>query len=181
MLSVIFDDCQSPALADWRQKPLLTASTPRVFGDPILYTDKLTGRTFVSQLEGLTPAGSTTDFTDDDGDHFMPSEGSGLPSCIDHQTFGGGPFHAPLSGTYPNAIYYCSQCIPDATCSVSLDGGVTFLPGVVAFTYADCVGLHGHIKVGPDGTAYIPNKGCAGSLPFHADGNQGSLSRRTTG
>ena len=175
MLSVIFDDCQSPALADWRQKPLLTASTPRVFGDPILYTDKLTGRTFVSQLEGLTPAGSTTDFTDDDGDHFMPSEGSGLPSCIDHQTFGGGPFHAPLSGTYPNAIYYCSQCIPDATCSVSLDGGVTFLPGVVAFTYADCVGLHGHIKVGPDGTAYIPNKGCAGSLPFHADGNQGVI------
>ena len=173
MLKVTFNDCRSPAGALWEQKPLLSANSPRVFGDPILYTDKATGRTFVSQLEGLTPLGSTTDITDDDGDHFAPSEGSGLPSCVDHQTFGGGPFHAPLtSPLYPNAVYYCSQCVPDATCSLSLDGGVTFLPGAVAFTYADCVGLHGHIKVGPDGTAYIPNKGCGGSLPFHDGGNQ---------
>jgi PKD repeat protein len=173
MLKVTFDDCRSPAAALWEQKPLLTANSPRVFGDPILYTDKGTGRTFVSQLEGLTPLGSTTDLTTNDGDSFTPSEGSGLPSCIDHQTFGGGPFHAPLAGVnYPNAVYYCSQCVGDATCSVSLDGGVTFLPGAVAFTYADCVGLHGHIKVGPDGTAYIPNKGCEGILPFHAGGRQ---------
>jgi PKD domain-containing protein len=174
MLKVTFNDCASPAAAQWEQKPLLTANSPRVFGDPILYTDKATGRTFVSQLEGLTPLGSTTDVTDDDGSHFMPSEGSGLPSCVDHQTFGGGPYHTPLtSPLYPNAVYYCSQCVGDATCSLSLDGGLTFLPGVVAFTYADCVGLHGHIKVGPDGTAYIPNKGCGGSLPFHDGGTQG--------
>ena len=176
MLSVTFDDCQSPAAALWEQKPLLLANSPRVFGDPILFTDKTTGRTFVSQLEGLTPAGSTTDITDDDGDHFSPSEGSGLPSCVDHQTFGGGPFHPPLSGNgYPNAVYYCSQCVSDATCSLSLDGGMTFLPGVVAFTVADCVGLHGHIKVGPDGTAYIPNKGCGGTLPDHDGGKQGVI------
>ncbi len=173
MLKVTFNDCQSPAAATWDQKPLLTANSPRVFGDPILYTDKATGRTLVSQLEGLTPAGSTTDFTDDDGDNFLPTEGSGLPACVDHQTLGGGPFHAPLVGTiYPNAVYYCSQCVSDATCSLSLDGGVTFLPGTVAFTLADCVGLHGHIKVGPEGTAYIPNKGCGGALPFHEGGQQ---------
>src|SRR5437870_3433024 len=63
-----FDDCSSPAGVLWESKPLLTANTPRVFGDPILFTDHQTGRTFVSQLEGLTPAGSTTDITDNDGD-----------------------------------------------------------------------------------------------------------------
>src|SRR5689334_624196 len=67
MLNVIFNDCQSPALVTWNQKTLLTANTPRVFGDPILFTDRMTGRTFVTQEEGLTPAGSTTDYTDDDG------------------------------------------------------------------------------------------------------------------
>jgi len=174
LLKITFNDCQSPALATWEQKPLLTANTPRVFGDPILYTDPTTGRTFVSQLEGLTPLGSTTDFTDNDGDSFLPSEGSGIPSCIDHQTFGGGPFHAGLSGTglYPNAIYYASQCIADATCSISLDGGVTFAPGVPMFAISDCDGLHGHVKVAPDGTVYVPDKQCAvGTVPLLNGGN----------
>jgi hypothetical protein len=40
------------------------------------------------------------------------------------------------------------------------------------FTLADCVGLHGHIKIGADGTAYIPNKGCGGALPLHDNGKQ---------
>lgn len=165
MLKVTFNDCQSPALVTWDEKPLLTASTPRVYGDPILFTDHVTGRTFVSQLEGLTPAGSTTDITDNDGASFMPSQGGSQPSCVDHQTFGGGPFHAPLTGTglYPNAIYYASQCISDAVCGISLDGGVTFGPSVPMYTIADCDGLHGHLKVAPDGTVYVPNKGC-GSL-----------------
>jgi hypothetical protein len=170
-----FDDCSSPAGVLWESKPLLTANTPRVFGDPILFTDHQTGRTFVSQLEGLTPAGSTTDITDNDGDSFTPSEGSGLPSCIDHQTIGGGPFHLPLTGTplYPNAVYYASQCVSHADASLSLDGGRTFGPASVMFTTADCGGLHGHLKVAPDGTAYVPNNACGGTAqPGHEDGNQ---------
>lgn len=167
MLNVTFDDCSSPARAIWSQKPLLTASTTRVYGDPILYTDRLTGRTLVSQEEGLTPLGSTTDITDDDGGSFLPSQGSGAPSCIDHQTLGGGPFHAPLSSPlYPNAVYYASQCIADAKISLSLDGGFTFLPSVPMFTVADCDGLHGHIKVGPDGTVFVPDKACGGNVPL---------------
>ena len=74
---------------------------------------------------------------------------------------GGGPFHAPLSSPlYPNAVYYASQCIADATCAVSLDGGITFGPSTPMYTIADCAGLHGHLKVGPDGTVYVPNKSC---------------------
>src|SRR5207247_10665606 len=144
MVKVTFDDCQSPALATWEQKPLLTANTPRVFGDPILFTDHATGRTFVAQLEGLTPLGSTVDITDNDGNNFSPSEGSGLPSCIDHETIGGGPFHAPLTGhtLYPNAIYYASQCVADASLPPSLNGRVTYGPAVPLFTINGRDGLH---------------------------------------
>ena len=183
MVKVTFDDCQSPAKATWEQKPLLTANTPRVFGDPILFTDHVTGRTFVTQLEGLTPAGSTTDITDNDGDSFSPSEGSGAPSCIDHETIGGGPFHAPLSGTtlYPNAIYYASQCVSDAVCALSLDGGRTFVASVPMFTVADCDGLHGHIKVAPDGTVYVPDKGCGGIVPLLNGGQPAAVVSENNG
>ena len=30
------------------------------------------------------------------------------------------------------------------------------------WTLAQCGGLHGHVKVGPDGTVYVPNKSCNG-------------------
>jgi hypothetical protein len=169
-----FNDCSSPAKPNWEAKPLLLASTPRAAGDPILFTDHDTGRTFVSQLEGLTPAGSTTDITDDDGDNFTPSEGSSLPSDVDHQTYGGGIFHAGGLGpvtAYPNAVYYASQSVSDARAALSQDGGVTFGPAFPMYTINDCAGLHGHIKVSPkDGTAYVPNVGCGGAIPFHETG-----------
>jgi PKD repeat protein len=172
MLRITFDDCPSPANALWEEKPLVLSATPRAAGDPILFTDSPNGRTLVSQLEGLTPAGRTIDITDDDGETFQPSEGSSLPSDLDHQTIGGGPFHAPLSSPlYPHAIYYASQSVGEARAAVSLDGGRTFGPGSVMYTVDQCAGLHGHIKVSPaDGTAYVPNMGCGGAVPFHETG-----------
>ena len=187
-----FDDCSSPAAVLWESKPLLTANTPRVFGDPILFTDHQTGRTFVSQLEGLTPAGSTTDITDNDGDSFTPSEGSSLPSDVDHQTIGGGPYRSDLTAippvvppphpTYLNAVYYCSQSVADARCGRSDDGGLTFGPATVMYTTLDCGGLHGHLKVAPDGTAYVPNNACGGTdLVGHVDGNQAVIVSKDNG
>jgi len=182
MLKATWNDCSSPANPNFEKKQVVLAGAPRAAGDPILFTDNAPGRpharTFVSQLVGLTPAGSTTDFTDDDGATFQPSEGSGLPSHVDHQTMGGGPFRSPSTPptpphpTYPNAIYYCSQNVSDAACSLSLDGGVTFGPAVPIFTAADCTGLHGHLKVAPDGTVYVPNKACAvNGVPLLLGGN----------
>ena len=173
LLRITFNDCSSPAGALWEEKPTLLSSTPRAAGDPILFTDPITGRTFVSQLEGLTPAGSTTDITDDDGETFLPSEGSSLPSDIDHQTFGGGRYHDPAppgagATGYQHAVYYASQSVADARAAVSLDGGFTFGPGFPMYTIDQCAGLHGHIKVSPlDGTVYVPNRGCGGAVPFH--------------
>lgn len=169
MLRVRFNDCSSPAIAPFEQKAVTLPASARAFGDPILFTDHLTGRTFVSQLEGLTPAGSTMEYTDNDGDTFQPSEG-GAPSCIDHQTIGGGPFRPPIPGgvtAYPNAVYYASQCVTNATSQLSVDGGITFPIQGNMFTAADCAGLHGHIKIAEDGTAYVPDKACSQvGVPF---------------
>ncbi|MFL6212217.1 MAG: fibronectin type III domain-containing protein [Pyrinomonadaceae bacterium] len=171
-LKVTFDDCVSPARAVWQRADLTLAATPRAYGgDPILYTDPTTGRTLISQLQfGTTTA--TMDYTDNDGASFQPSQGSGISSGIDHQTIGGGPYHAPAPNgiLYPNAIYYCAQSVAEADCALSIDGGRTFGPAIPIYGVNDCGGLHGHVKVAPDGTIYVPNPGCGGSAPFHDDG-----------
>jgi hypothetical protein len=157
-LRVTFDDTTDPPTATWADVTPLTSMATTA--DPIGYTDRATGRTFVSQLHALC---SLTEFTDDDGATWIPSQGCGLPTLFDHQTLGGGPFAPPLTGgvgVYPNAVYYCAQTLVEAGCAVSLDGGLTFGAGVPVYT-TECGGLHGHIKVAPDGTAYLPNKGCA--------------------
>jgi hypothetical protein len=176
MLKVTFSDCSSPATATWEPKPLLSASTPRGFGDPILFTDSEIGRTFVAQLEGLTPAGATIDITDDDGDTFIPSDGV-VPSDVDHETLGGGIYHAPLPNPgpiYPHAIYYASQSITEARALRSDNGGLVFSPAAAPmFDITQCAGLHGHLKVSPaDGTVYVPDFACGGSQPFHNGGQQ---------
>jgi len=129
--------------------------------DPILFTDRATGRTFESQLAGKA---ALTCYTDDDGDTWTTTTGSGINSGVDHQTIGGGPFAdnglGALTG-YPNAVYYCSQDIADALCASSHDGGLTYGPAVPIYDLTQCGGLHGHVKVDPvTGTVYVPNKGC---------------------
>ena len=158
---VNFDDSTSPARTTWDRTPLTMDTLRRaVGGDPILYTDRETGRTLVSQLQfGTTTA--TLDYTDNDGANYSPSQGAGIASGIDHQTVGGGHYHAPLPQgvVYKNAVYYCAQDDVDAGCALSVDGGRTFGPAVVTYT-TECGGIHGHVKVAPDGTVYLPNRNC---------------------
>lgn len=158
-LRVTFNDCTSPARAIWVNKP--GPNTQTITLDPILFTDPDTGRTIVSQLAGKD---SLAAFTDNDGDSYTVSEGGSIgTSGVDHQTIGGGPFRpgAPDGTTaYPHAVYYASQDIADATLATSRDGGLTFGPAVPMYSIEQCGGLHGHVKVAPDGTVYVPNKGC---------------------
>jgi hypothetical protein len=156
---VTFDDSVSPPNATWTDVSWPTSSLVSL--DPIGFMDNTaTGaRWFSSQLSGTT---SLAAFTDDDGANWLPSEGGPLNGGVDHQTFGGGPYHAPLTGTiYPHAIYYCSQDLVAALCARSDTGGASFAPAVPIYT-DQCGGLHGHVKVGPDGTVYVPNKACGG-------------------
>jgi hypothetical protein len=161
-LRVGWNDCPSPADATWEDVSFVSTSTASL--DPILFTDSATNRTISSQLTGACSASA---FTDDDGLSWLPSQGCGTPAGADHQTFGGGPFapgptdcHTPA---YPNAVYYCSQSSATSFCAMSCDGGLTFGPGVAAWNLLDCSAIHGHVKVAPDGTVYVPNKNCTGT------------------
>jgi hypothetical protein len=160
-LRATFDDSTSPATASWKDVSFLTSSIVSL--DPIGFMDQHTNRWFSSQLSGTT---SLAALTDNDGDSWIPSEGGPLNGGVDHQTIGGGPYAPPLTrdpnGTvYPDAVYYCSQDIVAALCARSDDGGITFAPAVPIYT-DECEGLHGHVKVAPDGTVYVPNKNCRG-------------------
>ena len=148
--------------------------------DAITYTDQHTNRTFVSQLAA---ACSLFSFSDDAGATYTPGQGCGVGTVLDHQTVGGGPFHAgaalQATGSYPDAVYYCAQDSYNGGCATSTTGGLTFGPVVPAYNTpandaADpdptiaaeggaCSALHGHLRVGPDGTVYLPLKGCGGT------------------
>jgi hypothetical protein len=143
--------------------------------DPILFTDRATGRTFESQLTGVD---SFTCWTDDDGRTWSPSTGGGIPSGVDHQSIGGGSYTPDGLGSLPttdydHAVYYCSQDIATAFCAASHDGGTTFGAGVPTYDLTQCGGLHGHVKVAPDGTAYLPNKGCGSNAAVAVSSDDG--------
>ena len=162
------------------QQTNVSAPTSKKTLDAITFTDKYTGRTFDDQL---LAACSAMSFSDDAGASWTPATGCGPDVFLDHQSVGGGPFHAPApahpTSSYPDAVYYCAQNGFNASCALSVDGGMTFRPGTyitntpandpndpdpqIAAEGGACSGIHGHIKVGTDGTAYVPLKGCGGT------------------
>jgi hypothetical protein len=172
-LFVKFDDsCPVSGLSStWVNKAAPTQIA--VDSDPIGFTDSTLGRSFAGELTLLSPSCKTS-YTTDDGATWVLTQGSGLASGVDHETIGGGVYHAPLdlnppSLVYPHAVYYCSQegvpaSGPPSFCSRSDDGGLTFGASVPLTTppVNVCGGLHGHVKVGPDGTAYVPFNTCGG-------------------
>ena len=184
-LRVKFDDPTTPATDTWEQRAANDSALVTL--DPILAADRGTGRVFSLNLSGPI---STADYTDDDGETWFPG-GNGFPtSGVDHQSLGAGPYPASGLGSliphplYPNAIYYCSQGVVIAYCSRSDDGGINFNPAVPIYNAVtvgglaggatsainNCTGIHGHIKVGADGTVYLPNKGCDLDLPVYGRG-----------
>ncbi len=156
---------RSPALPEagpalWQDVSPSIASATTL--DPILVTDQSTGRTFISNFTG----GPTLLFatTDDDGATWNQATVAPPTGGADHESVGVGPYPGQLAGLnplYPNAVYYCSQSEKPDACSRSDSGGQEFGPGIPATNgITDCQGLHGHIKVAPDGTVYLPNKTC---------------------
>jgi PKD repeat protein len=178
-----FDDCSSPAMNVWTDSgaPIITGLDPIGFVDHFSTAQlglgpnppQTPGRVFGLDLAAGT---STAAISDDDGATWTPLVAGNYPAGPDHETLGGGPFHAPLSTppapAYPNAIYYCSQNgVQNAECSRSDDGGLTYGPGVPIFDPTVCGGgIHGHVKVSPQGTVYVPNSSCGAGDPVGADG-----------
>src|SRR5204862_7466109 len=176
-LRVSFNDAVSPPIALWENMnaPVQTGL------DPIGFVDHETGRVFGLQLAA---GSSNAAFSDDDGMSWTNFVAGGPPAGPDHETLGGGPYNEtavpppPPHPLYKNAVYYCSQNIAGgAECSRSDNGGVTFGPGVDIFNPVECYGgIHGHVKVGPDGTAYVPNSSCSAGT-----GSQGVAVSRDNG
>jgi len=146
--------------------------------DPILFTDQHTGRTFVSQLDSVVPPASPVliglnsfmAYTDDDGANWTPAQVNPPDGSYDHQSVGAGPYPASVPLGNPankgDAVYYCSQAGVTAFCSRSDDGGLNFGRSTAIYNSSTdgCGGIHGHVKVAPDGTVYVPNRGC-GATP----------------
>jgi len=171
-LFIKFDDsCPTSGLSSiWVNRAAPTQIA--VDSDPIGFTDSALGRSFANELTLLSPT-SKMSLTDNDGQTWVPTQGSGLASGVDHQTVGGGIYHAPIPSLptpYNHAVYYCSQegspaSGPPSFCSRSDDGGLTFGPSISVTTppVNVCGGLHGHVKVSPkDGTVYLPFNTCDG-------------------
>lgn len=170
-LRINFNDCIAPATAIISDTFANQTTSNIESLDPILTTDHLTGRTFVHQL---TLNGGLAEFTDDDGETYTPMEGGRLNQGVDHQAIGAGPYRPGSSlalTDYPNAVYYCSQSVAAAFCARSDNGGISFNPGVPIYTSVDCGvgGLHGHVKVGPDGRVYVPKPECIDNISGERD------------
>jgi PKD repeat protein len=160
--------------AQWDDVSYVVTKTKSL--DPILFTDQKTGRTFVSQLNSVVPPASPVliglnslmAYTDDDGATWTPAQVNPPDGSYDHQTVGAGPYPALLPLGNPvnkgDAVYYCSQAGVTAFCSRSDDGGLNFGRATAIYNAVTdgCGGIHGHVKVAPDGTVYVPNRGCGG-------------------
>jgi PKD repeat protein len=184
---VNFDDCTSPAINVWEDVSAIFAQESALI-DPIGFVDHYSnqqlglaypephtpGRVFQIELIG-GQGNSQGAFSDNDGNSYLPGGNGGPGQGPDHETLGGGPYNPnsnppppPQVVAYgsPNAIYYCSQdIVGEAQCSRSDNGGQTFGPGIPIFQNpANCTGgIHGHVKVAPDGTVYVPNSSCGTS------------------
>jgi hypothetical protein len=175
ILRTRFDDSTSPAKATWEFKDAPNGISNKATTDPILLSDPATGRLWAMQLAG---GDSLTDISDDDGETWSPDISGGIGTGVDHEGMGVGPYPTTGAGSliphpaYPNAVYYCSQQVATAYCARSDNGGLTYGPIVPIYDSATskCVGLHGHPKIAPDGTVYVPNKGCGLDTPVLGQG-----------
>jgi hypothetical protein len=158
----------SPESCDaiWEDK---SATVTDIGLDPILWTDQKSGRTIASN--STVGANAIYAYSDNDGDSWIPI-GIGPPDGgADHETIGTGPFPAALALlTTPlnqgqNTLYCSQDVVGPAMCQRSLDLGMTWGPGVPAYTgqgAQGCGGLHGHVHIAPNGTAWLPVNQCNG-------------------
>ncbi|HUR40811.1 MAG TPA: PKD domain-containing protein [Verrucomicrobiae bacterium] len=177
----VFNDTVMPPTATWRNLGTMGAPTT---ADPFVTMDthrlpngSVNKRVWTAQLLAANSYIAYTEpdcplvFTDTaTGLRYCRSTGAGQVHGVDNQSIAVGPYPnntKPLTArpgaTYPHAMYYCSHQSVNAFCSRSDDGGQSFNPSRPIFGVTDLCGNHGHVKVGADGTVYVPiNNPCQG-------------------
>src|SRR5205823_6606649 len=82
----------------------------------------------------------------------------------------------PVSAVYPHMVYACQDMAPGLGlpgCAVSTTGGVGFVHSAPVTCGFVNPGSLGHLRVGPDGYAYIPINGCNGGQGVSVSGTNG--------
>lgn len=150
--------------------------------DPYVYTDPTTGRVFALDM-GPHVACNKVSWSDNDGRTWVTRDGACPLPVADHPSIFVAPAN-PLTEAlapnnpldpYPHTVFLCSNQIADVQCSMSPDGGYTWLPSQPVFAGVDtqelaedpegvewlCGALtgHGHASF-VDGTIYIGRSYC---------------------
>lgn len=142
--------------------------------DPYVYADPVTGRLFNIDLNLAN--GGFLSWSDDGAQSWTNNpDCCGIP-VDDHQTLFSGPATTLQANPllYPGRIlYFCINQIASATCTKSLDGGVTWVLPTTVFQGAQpagdgaevpvdvCGGLHGHGHASEaTGTVFLPKGHC---------------------
>jgi hypothetical protein len=174
MLEATFDDFTSPATASWRNLGRGGAPTT---ADPFMTVDQhrlpdgsVNDRVWIAQLLAATSYMAYND-RGDNTTWTRSLTGPGEIHGVDNQSIAAGPYPnnqkpstARADANYPHALYYCSHSGVNAFCSRSDDGGLTFNTSKAIFPLDGACSNHGHVKVGPDGTVYVPmNNTCLGA------------------
>ena len=173
-LEATFDDFTSPATATWRNLGRGGAPTT---ADPFLTVDQhrlpdgsANNRVWIAQLLAATSYMAHNDRAENTT-WTRSLTGPGEIHGVDNQSIVVGPYPnnqkpptARSDANYPHAMYYCSHSGVNAFCSRSDDGGLTFNTSRPIFPLTSGCNNHGHVKVGPDGTVYVPmNNTCEGA------------------
>jgi len=173
-----FNTSTVPPTATWND--VTPAQLANVSEDSILFTNATTNRTWAEDFLLNPTCNANMAFTDTDGG---PGGGPTNPTTNtswtpsqcpfaegpDHPSVGAGPYHGtpPITATDTQQIvYYCAQnvlVVAGAECTNSTNGGQTWgAPAHVFGTGTGCDSIHGHIRVSPDGTMYVPQGNCGG-------------------
>jgi hypothetical protein len=174
VLEAAFDDTTTPATASWRN--LGTGGAPAT-ADPFMTMDQhrlpdgsVNGRIWIAQLLAASSYMAHNESAGTSATWTRSLTGPGQVHGVDNESIAAGPYPNDLKpltarpgADYPHALYYCSHSGVNAFCSRSDDGGLTFNPSRPIFEVQDLCNNHGHVKVGADGTVYVPmNNSCQG-------------------
>ncbi|MCA1814448.1 MAG: FG-GAP-like repeat-containing protein, partial [Halobacteriales archaeon] len=182
VLKAQFDDSRTPPEITWTDVTGTVPPATYANVDPVLFQDSITGRIWAGGDDGCNALA----YSDNDGQSWSATANPCAEPGEDHPTVGSGPYAGtpPPAASWPNAsqpraVYTCGQTgnvppVGPGWCARSDDGGITFANVAPPWLPVNqCIGLHGHIRVANDGTAFLPDRDCFGKASISVTEDNG--------